>query len=552
MIENEKDFVTSMGQVFRNRVWTGRIAIVALAALGAALGYLLGNELAVIQATECLRQASAAVAAHDSAALAEARDVLHAIQGSSSGACSASEMEHFKSLVFRSEYIKDAGRIRDGKIECAATSGELLRAYGRLRPDLRLADGAVAYRNLPTIEKTVRRRALLQLGSAYVVFLLGLPQTSEPFPMRLAITTRPIGASPQSLATTVAGGVGAALAAIQGNGRAGEKLSSTYCSDANFDCVTSTTSIPEVMHSQPGLLASSALAGGLAGVLCGMGFSFLYCRRRELTCQLRRAVKHHDLKVVYQPIVNLATREIVGAEALARWTDEDNNDVDPELFVKTAEDFGFVGSITRQVLQSILRDFAPMIQKRPGFHVSLNVAASDLSDPYFVPMLESALQDFNMRPQNLVIEITERSAANSESAKETIRNLRRLGHSIHIDDFGAGHSNLDRLLYLYADTIKIDKAFTRTIGAESVAGLILPQIMNMAQSLNLEVIVEGIETTQQAEYFSSATKKIYGQGWLFGRPMTAEALCAELLDNPLIRESMPAGYPIFGIKAVGV
>ena len=541
-----------MGQTSKNRVLVGRLAIVAMAALGAALGYLLGNGLAIIQTTEWLSQTSEAVAAHDSAALAEARSVLNSMQRLSSGFCSASEMEHFKSLVFRSEYIKDAGRIRGGRIECAVTSGDSLSILGRLRPDLRLAGGAAAYRNLPTNENTERKRVLLRLGSAYVVFPLGLPPTSGPIPMQLAITTLPIGISSPDLLTTAAGEAGAVFAAIEGSGHAGNKLNSTYCSDSNFDCVTSTTSIPDAIHSQSGLLASSALAGGLAGILCGMGFSFVYCSRRELTCQLRRAIKHNDLKVVYQPIVNLETREIVGAEALARWTDEDNNNVDPELFVKAAEDSGFVGSITRHVLQSILRDFAPMIQKRPGFHVSLNVAASDLADPTFLPMLESALREFNVRPQNLVVEITERSAANSESAKETIRNLRRLGHSIHIDDFGAGYSNLDRLLYLYADTIKIDKAFTKTIGAESIAGLILPQIMNMAQSLNLEVIVEGIETTQQADYFSSATKRIYGQGWLFGRPMTAEALCAELIDNPLIRHAMPVGYSMFGIKAVGV
>jgi sensor c-di-GMP phosphodiesterase-like protein len=256
--------------------------------------------------------------------------------------------------------------------------------------------------------------------------------------------------------------------------------------------------------------------------------------------------------VLYQPIVNLETREIMGAEALARWTDEDSNSVDPEIFVKAAEDLGFVGSITKLVLHRILHDFAETIQRRPGFRVSLNVAASDLVDPKFVPMLQEALQKAYVRPENIVLEITERSATNSEAAKETVRILRRMGHSIHIDDFGAGYSNLDRLLYLYADTIKIDKAFTRTIGTESIAGLILPQIMNMAQSLNMEVIVEGIETTQQADYFSTTTKKIYGQGWLFGRPMTAEALCSELVDNPLIMHSMPAGFAAFGVKTAGV
>jgi len=157
------------------------------------------------------------------------------------------------------------------------------------------------------------------------------------------------------------------------------------------------------------------------------------------------------------------------------------------------------------------------------------------------------LDKAHVKPENLVLEITERSTANSEVAKETIRILRRLGHSIHIDDFGAGYSNLDRLLYLYADTIKIDKAFTKTIGTESVAAVILPQIMNMARSLNLEVIVEGVETTQQADYFSPATKKIYGQGWLFGRPMTAEAFHSELADNPLTKQAA-LDYAAYGIK----
>jgi sensor c-di-GMP phosphodiesterase-like protein len=105
---------------------------------------------------------------------------------------------------------------------------------------------------------------------------------------------------------------------------------------------------------------------------------------------------------------------------------------------------------------------------------------------------------------------------------ETIRELRRKGHSIHIDDFGTGYSNLDKLLYLFADTIKIDKAFTRVIGTESVTVAILPQILSMAKLLNLEVIVEGVETDHQADYFSPVEQKIYGQGWLFGRPVTAE------------------------------
>jgi sensor c-di-GMP phosphodiesterase-like protein len=114
---------------------------------------------------------------------------------------------------------------------------------------------------------------------------------------------------------------------------------------------------------------------------------------------------------------------------------------------------------------------------------------------------------------------------------ETIRTLRRKGHSIHIDDFGTGYSNLDKLLYLFADTIKIDKAFTSVIGTESVAAAILPQILAMAKSLNLEVVVEGVETDNQADYFSPETPHLYGQGWLYGRPVAAEAFNSLLAEN---------------------
>jgi sensor c-di-GMP phosphodiesterase-like protein len=147
-------------------------------------------------------------------------------------------------------------------------------------------------------------------------------------------------------------------------------------------------------------------------------------------------------------------------------------------------------------------------------------------------MLDEAVKRNKVRPKSLVIEITERATAASVQAMETIRALRRRGHSIHIDDFGTGYSNLDKLLYLWADTIKIDKAFTRMIGTESVSVAILPQILEMARSLNLEVVVEGVETDRQANYFfPSAEQHIFAQGWLYGRPVPAEEFQAQLADD---------------------
>jgi sensor c-di-GMP phosphodiesterase-like protein len=264
--------------------------------------------------------------------------------------------------------------------------------------------------------------------------------------------------------------------------------------------------------------------------------------------QLRRAVERDELKVVYQPIVNLATQQIVGAEALARWTDEEGNEVKPDVFVKLAEERGYVGGITKTVLRNILRDFATTLQSRLGFHISINVSAQDLSDPAFLPTLNESLRKARVNPESLIIEITERSAADSDAAMETIRDLRRMGHSIHIDDFGTGHSNLDKLLYLHADTIKIDKAFTDVIGTESLGATILPQILKMAKSLNLEVVVEGVETVNQADYFSPGEQKIYAQGWLYGRPMTADAFHGVLADNQALVPATPDVEEIFITK----
>jgi sensor c-di-GMP phosphodiesterase-like protein len=324
------------------------------------------------------------------------------------------------------------------------------------------------------------------------------------------------------------------------SGRLGETLYATRCLSHGLSCSTAFTSLRGAYLNQADTIASSAFAGGLAGILIGLAFSFRYTRTRELKQQLRRAAEGDELSVAYQPIVDLETRQIVGAEALARWKDEEGNEVKPDVFIKIAEEFGFVGAITKTVLKRTLEDFAATLRERPDFRISINVAAADLSDPKFVPMLEESLKRARVKPKNLAIELTERSAADSETAMETIRTLRKLGHSIHIDDFGTGYSNLDKLLYLFADTIKIDKAFTGGIGTESASATILPQILAMAESLNLEVVVEGVETFRQADYFNPGHQKIYAQGWLYGRPVTAPEFLLLLADEQTILTSPEA------------
>ena len=146
-------------------------------------------------------------------------------------------------------------------------------------------------------------------------------------------------------------------------------------------------------------------------------------------------------------------------------------------------------------------------------------------------MLDRALLDADLAASSLAIEITERSTANNPVAVETIRALRRRGFSIHIDDFGTGYSSLSYLHELSVDVIKIDRAFTQSIGTGAVTSSILPQILSMAESLHLGVIVEGIETTQQAIYFSAVYPPVSAQGWLYGHPIPADQFLRLLAED---------------------
>lgn len=493
-----------------------------MAICGMLCGYLLGGAIALYRAENWLDQYSAVIAGQRDEASSEAMRVLAAMKSSQEPYCSDAEIAHFRELVFRSMYLKDAGRIHDGVIDCSATAGRPGKAIGRFSPEFSQEDGSVAYSNLAPIRDANLKRPGLQLGSGYVVLSRHAPVTLGPFPMRLTFTVNPAAAR-ETGAPPRAGAQGAKPELItNGKFRVGDTLYATRCPSAYFKCVTSTTTVNEALQGERGTIVAATVLGGLAGGLLGLLTAFTFSRSLDMEQQLRRAIADGKLQLAYQPIVNIDSGRIVGAEALARWTNEDGEAIGPQIFIPIAETRGFIGLITKLVVQRALHEFGDILRARPDFRLNVNVSAADLGDAKFLPMLEEAIKRACVPPNRLAIEITESSTANQAVAMETIRELRRRGHSIQIDDFGTGYSSLSYLLYLSVDTIKVDKAFTKAIGTESVTVAILPQILAMAASLGVGVIAEGVETQQQANYFSGSGRRIEGQGWYFGRPVPAE------------------------------
>lgn len=470
---------------------------------------------------------------------AELRTVLAAMGAAQSGFCSSQELRYFQALIFESEYVRDAGRMRNGKIECSVALGRTPHLAGHLEPDITLQDGTAIYRNLANYQNMGLTAITEQQGDAYVVFTPLTRMHLEPAPMHYieTMTDEPTQKRGPLLGEPLKADLG--ILGTEGRVRQGDNLYATRCSIRFYNCVTAFTTIGEVAAQNRGKFGGFVAAFGILGGLCGLMVSLLYRRNKSYAQQLRRAVRGDKMRVVYQPVVDLASNRVVGAEALVRWSDEEGLPVSPDIFVRIAEKNGFVGEITKLVVRHVLAEFGPVLRGPSGFRISVNVTASDLADAAFLPMLEQALAQAQVQPQRIVIEITEGSTVKNSVAMETIRGLRLRGHCVHIDDFGTGYSSLSYLQDLQVDAIKIDKAFTQAIGTGSVTVAILPQILAMAEALNLSVIVEGVETGEQADYFASGPQPVLVQGWLFGRPVPAAEFHKRLQQDERLAMDQP-------------
>jgi sensor c-di-GMP phosphodiesterase-like protein len=404
----------------------------------------------------------------------------------------------------------------------------------------------MAYRNIPLFRLSNIEAVALRAGDSYVVMYPYSDIFRGPSAIHTKITTVSEAERERPLPMPgVAEQPSWQQLTTSSDGRIGETMFSTRCSSLSINpiCRTAYLSVSEALRAKRGELKISVVSGGLTGALFGVLFSIFYRRNRSMARQLRRAIRKDTLRVEYQQIVSLASGRIVGAEALARWTDEEGFAVGPDRFVRLAEERGFVGEITRLVVNHVLREFAQTFRDRPDFRISVNVSAADLTDPGFLPMLDDSFYRFCVPAQSVAIEITEGSTARRQVAIEAIHCLRGRGHSVHIDDFGTGYSSLAYLQDLAVDTIKIDSAFTQAIGTGSVTVAILPQILAMAEALNLKVIAEGVETALQASYFGAAAQPILAQGWLFGRAVSApefHQLLAEDAQEASAQRDAPA------------
>ncbi len=436
--------------------------------------------------------------------------------------CSEQEIAFMRDYVFHSPHIRDIGRTKDGKLYCSAGVGKLAQPQATVAPDIATGGLKLNLRARLMISANTTGFVVEKNGVVLILNPEAIQNFEEPPKYFSGFLYDRLG---QSLKQTF----GPAIPLTMDEVAAGEPVERNgifyqpLCSQSSMVCQVAAESRADLLAGGGNLFTGFLVGGAMLGIALAWIAILYYHRQRSLERQLRRAIRREALTIAYQPVVNLDSGAIVGAEALVRWVDRSGKTVKPDMFVSLAEEGGYVSEITRLVLRKAIREMGDLLATG-NFKITLNMTAEDLRDRRFFDLLEQSVRSAGLAPWCIGLELTERSTADQAVAIQAISELRLAGHTVYIDDFGTGYSSLSYLHRLSVDAIKIDQSFTQTVGTGAVTASVVPLILGMAYELGLMVVVEGIETSEQMEYFRKAGSGILGQGWLFGKPVPADQM----------------------------
>jgi diguanylate cyclase (GGDEF)-like protein/PAS domain S-box-containing protein len=258
--------------------------------------------------------------------------------------------------------------------------------------------------------------------------------------------------------------------------------------------------------------------------------------RLSLENDLRRAIASNDFEVHYQPIVSLTSGMCVGFESLVRWT-RNGEPVSPVSFVPIAEELGLIESLGTWVLQEACRTFADWQRRYPEANldcITVNVSSRQLVKQNFPRVVEQAVRDTGLRPEDVRVEITETALLDSPGeAAIVLRELRDFGVKVYLDDFGTGYSSLSHLHKLPVDALKIDRSFVNSLLLPGRPAIV-ESILALARTLNTSVVAEGIESEVQARELERLGCT-HAQGFLFSRPLS------KALAEQVVKACRPLG-----------
>jgi sensor c-di-GMP phosphodiesterase-like protein len=261
------------------------------------------------------------------------------------------------------------------------------------------------------------------------------------------------------------------------------------------------------------------MSGGIALII--LVFALLISRRdpTDPMADMARAIRDNEFLPYYQPLVDLQSGRLLGAEVLVRWRRPDGTFVEPNAFVLLLESSGLVLEFTRKLMRLVRKEIGEAVGRRPNMSIAFNVAPRHFDDALILNDVATIFNGSTIRLSQIVLELTERhEVVNFTNMRRTIAALQRVGCKVAIDDVGTGHSGLSYILKLGVDIIKIDKIFVEAIGSEGHSKPIIETLIDLAKNMRMEIIAEGVETFDQVTYLRDRGIAA-AQGYVFAPPL---------------------------------
>jgi sensor c-di-GMP phosphodiesterase-like protein len=282
-------------------------------------------------------------------------------------------------------------------------------------------------------------------------------------------------------------------------------------------------------------------SAGFALIVIALSLVIAWRERANPIVEIERGLEAKEFVPYYQPLVDMRTGAIVGAEVLMRWRKQDGTVVSPATFIPLAESSGLILEMTRALMIAARDEMAPALGLRPRFKIGFNLTARHFDDEKIVAEVREIFTGSPIRLAQIVLEVTERHPLEDlDMARGVIAALQALGCKVAIDDVGTGHGGLSYMLKLGVNFIKIDKLFVDAIGTELYSTTIIETLISLARSMRMEVLAEGVETFDQIKYLRD--RGIFlAQGYAFAPP----------LPGSLFRQLLEAANPLGSAAATG-
>ena len=290
-----------------------------------------------------------------------------------------------------------------------------------------------------------------------------------------------------------------------------------------------------VLAEHRDLILNGSIAGGLLMVaLLTVAAVLARGARGEPHDELERALEANEFVPFYQPIVDLVSGKVIGAEVLIRWRRRDGTLVPPVQFIPQAEASGLILPMTRALMQAVREEMSPALGPRPQVTVGFNLTARHFDSEVVVGEVNEVFGGSPIRLSQITLEVTERQPLGDlDMARRVISALQGLGCKVAIDDVGTGHGGLSYMLKLGVDMIKIDKMFVDALGTERYSRTIIEMLIDLARNMGMEISAEGVETFEQVAVLRRCG--IYlAQGYVF----------APALPGPLFRQLLEVAHPL--------